>query len=379
MKILLISEFFPVGKDLKFSGGVEARTYYLAKYLSLDHNVTVLTSKLKGAPTKEKTSGFTVLRVGPRRNYSATVGSIASRILFIREAIITAKNLDCDIVDGSNFITHFIAKRIASYKKIPYVAWYPDVWIGSWIKNTGIVGILGELLERFNLAYGASAYIAISKSTAKKLSGKVNTKIELVPCGIDEAEFKGKHQKSNIPTIICISRLAKYKNIKDLVLAFAFILRKVKNARLVIVGTGPESKNLKNLAKNLKLDGKVKFLANLPRKELIDLYLSSSIFCLPSSVEGFGISVVEAAAAGTPYIVSDIGVFKEVTKNGQGGFIFKLGDIASLAEKLEKLLMDKALYKIKQADGKRLAKNYLWPAIAKETEKIYLGLLKDKS
>lgn len=376
MKILLISEFFPVGKDLKFSGGVEARTYYLAKYLAQNHSVTVLTSRLNGVPTKEKLSGFTVFRVGPKRSYSATVGSIASRILFIKEAIVIGTNLDCDIVDGTNFITHFIARQVASHKKIPVVAWYPDVWLGSWIKNAGIVGILGEILERINLAYGFSAYIAISKSTAKKLRGKVKTMIAIIPCGIDETEFKGNHQKSNVPTIICVSRLAKYKNLKDLIFAFAKISKKVEKIKLVIIGSGPEQKNLRSLTKNLRLEGSVQFLSNLPRKELINYYLRSSIFCLPSSVEGFGISVIEAAAAGTPYVISDIQVFKEVTKNGQGGLIFKLGDIASLADKLEKLITDKSLYKIKQIECNRLAKNYSWVNIARETEKTYQSLLK---
>lgn len=380
MKILLISEFFPTGKDLKFSGGVEARTLYLAKYLAKNgHIITVLTSKLENAPREEKLLGFTVLRVGKNRNYKATAGDLTKRANFTKEAIKMGKNIDCDIIDGSNFLTHFIAKRIAVSKKVPVVAWYPDVWIGSWIKNAGIVGLLGEFLERLNLTIGFSAYIAISKITADKLAKKVSTKITIIPCGIDEEEFKGKHQKSNIPTIICVSRLAKYKNIKDLILAFAKVERTINKIKLIVIGSGPEEKNLKSLAKNLKLESKVRFSSNLPRQDLINLYLESSIFCLPSSVEGFGISTVEAAAAGTPYVVSDIEVFKEVTKNGQGGLIFKLGNIKDLTEKLEKLLVDKALYKIKQAEGKRLAKNYSWATIAKETEKIYLGELKNKS
>ncbi|MDO8487468.1 MAG: glycosyltransferase family 4 protein [Candidatus Curtissbacteria bacterium] len=378
MKILLISEFFPTGKDFKFSGGVEARTLYLAKYLAKKgHNITVLTSQLENAPGKEKLLGFTVLRVGKNRDYKATAGDLIKRANFAKEAIKMGKSIDCDIIDGSNFLTHFIARQIASRKKIPVVAWYPDVWIGSWIKNAGIVGILGEFLERFNLITGFSAYIAISKSTAAKLAKKVRTKITIIPCGIDEDEFGGKHQKSNISTIICVSRLAKYKNIKDLILAFALVSKEIGKIKLIIVGSGPQEKNLKSLTKNLKLESQVQFLSNLPRKELINLYFSSSIFCLPSSVEGFGISTVESAAAGTPYVISDIGVFKEVTKNGQGGLLFKLGDIKDLAANLERLLIDRNLYKKKQTEGQKLAAGYRWPDIALKTEKLYLELIRN--
>lgn len=376
MKILLLCEFFPVGEGLKFSGGVEARTYFLAKYLATKHEVTVLTSRVAG-PRKEKINGFTVLRVGNKRRYLAAAGGLLERINFIRQAITVAKTIDADIVDGSNFLTHFIAKRISLHTKIPSVAWYPDVWLGQWTKNTGIIGILGEALERFNLANGFDAYIAISKSTAKKLSAKIKKNISIIPCGVDKNEFKDNPKKSDVPTIICVSRLAKYKNIKDLVMAFALVSQKIKKAKLIIVGSGPESKNLKDLVKNLKLQRKTQFLSSLPRRQLLNLYLSSSVFCLPSQVEGFGIVVVEAAAAKTPYVISDIDVFKEVTQNGKGGLLFKLGDAKDLADKLEMLLTDKNLYHAKQKEGGQLVKNYLWEDIAKKTQKVYQGLLKN--
>ncbi len=375
MKVLLVSEFFPIGKNLKFSGGVEARTYYLARYLAKNQNdVTVLTSQINTAPREEKLEGFRILRVGPKRSYSATAGGVLERIFFIKDAIKIGKNLDCEIVDGSNFITHLIAKRIATSKKIPAVAWYPDVWTGSWITNAGIVGILGEILERFNLASGFDKYIAISKSTAKKLPKKVDGKIEIIPCGIDKKEFKNGRKKSDA-TIICVSRLAKYKNVKDLLFAFALVSMKIK-AKLIIIGTGPEDKALKSLAENLKIRSKVQFFSNLPRRQLINLYQSSTIFCLPSRVEGFGISIIEASASGTPYVVSDIEVFREITKNGQGGLLFKLGDIKDLASKLETLLNDNKIYKKKQQEGLNLTRNYSWDDVALQTESIYKTLLK---
>src|SRR3989344_2183550 len=122
MKILLISEFFPTGKDLKFSGGVEARTFYLAKYLARKHQICVITSRGLTSPKVEKMFNFTVYRVGPRRSYMATVGGLSKRIYFIKDAISFGTTLDIEVVDGSNFITHFIAKIIAKRKKIPSVA-----------------------------------------------------------------------------------------------------------------------------------------------------------------------------------------------------------------------------------------------------------------
>lgn len=375
MKILLVTEFFPTGKDLRFTGGVEARTFFLAKYLALKHQVFVLASRDKASPSQEKLNNITIYRVGPRQNYSATAGNVINRIKYVRRAINFGQSLDIDIVDGSNFIAHLIAKEIANNQKTPLVFWYPDLWIGSWIKNIGIFGIFGEMLERLNLARGASAYIAISNSTAQKLKKYIKDKIHIIACGVDFKEFKSSSKKFLKPTIICISRLVPYKRIEDLIWAFALLLKKGLDLNLIIVGRGPREKKLKNICQMLKISTKVSFFQNLPRKELIEKIKSSHLSCLPSQVEGFGISTVESAAAGVPYVISDIPVFKEITKNGKGGLIFKLGDVKDLAGKIEKLLTDRSLYQKKAKEAQNLAKNYQWQEIAKKTEEVYRQLI----
>jgi len=121
---------------------------------------------------------------------------------------------------------------------------------------------------------------------------------------------------------------------------------------------------------------KVNFLKNLKRGELIKQIKAAQVFCLPSSVEGFGIATIEAAAAGLPYIVSDIEIFKEVTKNGQGGLLFKLDDIEDLSKKLEKFISDKNFYKQKSDEARKLSLFYDWSKIADQTEAVYKNLVK---
>jgi len=374
MRILLITEFFPTGKDLRFSGGVEARTFFVAKHLCQKHKITVLASRTIGTPTKERIFGFDVYRVGPPRDYTASVGHLISRLIFVKNAIKFANGLDLDIVDGGNYIAHFIAKRIAKAKKIPAVAWYPDVWLGEWFRNAGIYGIFGEILERYNLRSNFNSYIAISQQTAKKLNRFVKKKTKIIYCGVDKNEFVGNLKKFKDPTIICVSRLAKYKNIKTLILAFAHLQLTVKNANLIIVGSGPEENNLKDLVKSLKISKSVKFLSNLPRKELINLYKSSHIFSLPSIVEGFGIATIEAAAAGLPYVNSNIPIQKEITKNGQGGFLVEPSSALSYSQKLHLLIKNKSLYNQKSKQAQKLASLYSWSNVAKDTESVYESL-----
>jgi glycosyltransferase involved in cell wall biosynthesis len=375
MKILLVSEFFPAGKDLKFSGGVEARTFFVAKHLAQRHKVTVITSRLKGSKKSEKMFGFQIIRVGNQRDYVASTGNLIARVKFIKDAVSVGKSKPADVVEGTNYISHFIARRIGTYQKIPVVFWYPDVWIGSWFKNTGVIGIFGEILERINLALGASAYIVISKQTENKLKKFVKSKLSVIYCGVDTDEFKVRHKKYSTPTIICVSRLAKYKNIKTLILAFAYLTTKLKKVNLIIVGTGPQSESFRKLTKALNIGSKVKFYSNLPRLELVKMYKSSHLFSLPSRVEGFGIATIEAAAAGLPYVNSDIDIQKEITQNSQGGFLVNPNEPIMFAEKFSDLLTNKNLYQEKIKEAKNLAKNYNWGKIARQTEIVYESVL----
>ena len=376
MKILFVTEFFPTGKDLRFSGGVEARTFFIARNLSEKHKITVIASRGIKDPKIEKMFGFTVYKVGPKRDYAASVGHLVSRVLFIKEAIKVGKTLDVDIIDGGNYISHLIAKQIANHKKIPVAAWYPDVWLNDWIKNAGVYGIFGEILERYNMRSNFDAYIAISNQTSQKLKRYTRKKVQIIYCGVDQKEFAISPQKFRFPTIICVSRLTKYKNIKTLILAFSHLSIKVKTARLIIIGTGPEEKKLKNLAKELKIFTKVTFLKNLPRKELIKLYKKSHVFSLPSIVEGFGIATIEAAAAGLPYVNSSTYIHKEVTKNGFGGFLVNPSNYLDFSDRLYQLLTNKKLYEQKSEDAAKLSENYNWSEISQQTEKIYYSFLR---
>lgn len=373
MKILMVSEFFPLTQGLDFSGGVEARNYYVARELAKNHQVTVITSKLKGYPEKTILNGINVVGVGPERVYSATVGSLSTRLKFIQSAISVSKTADADIVEGSNFITHFIAKRISKIKKIPVVAWYPDVWIGQWLKISGVYGSFGEMLERYNLSSGFDAFIAISEQTAKKLRKFIKQKIDVIYCGVDPLEFKRGYKKRNKKTVICIGRLTEYKNQKVLIDAFSKLPEEI-NAELILVGNGPKKKELEKQVRKLKVNS-VSFYQDLPRRELVKLLKSSHVFVLPSLVEGFGIATIEGCAAGLPYVISNIEIHKEVTKNGQGGFLVDPDNSELFTKCLADLLTDKQLYSQKSQAALKLSQDYNWTKIAQQTEEVYKGLI----
>lgn len=379
MKILLVTEFFPADLRLAFSGGVETRVYYLAKNLSIKNQVLVMCRRTSQLSQTKQDDNLMLLPCGRKTKFiEANFWSIFERFYFILCAVIIGLKLDFDIVEGSNYVTYLPAYLLGWLKRKPRIAWYADVLKGRWIGYFGLTGIFGEIIERLSLKLHWSKIIALSKVTKIKLikSGIDAKKIAVVYGGVDTklniaAKSRSSFRQKKKKNIICISRLVKYKRVDDLINAFGLLINKFPYLTLIIVGQGPEEKNLKNLVKSKKLQARVIFLNNIPRNMLIKLLKQAYLFCLPSVVEGFGLVTIEAAAHGTPYIISDIGINKEITHNGKGGLFFKRQDIIDLCIKIEILLKDKNLYLKKQTEGLLLARNYNWRKVTQQTRKIY--------
>lgn len=351
MNILIITEYFPVSDKVEISGGVETRAFEVAKGLSKDHQVTILTCRPKGAPTESEFGGFRVLRAGPELQY-ANKGSFKERVAFIKDAIKIGRSLKPDLVDGYNFTTYYPAYAIAKYHKVPSIATYHDVWIGEWIKNTGFAtGIVGEVVERFLLGGKGkrfSKFITNSAFTKGKLMRRKIPASKIIPIfsALDLDHFNRiKVPKSKDPTIVAIGRLVDYKRMDDLIRAIAHVSAEIPKVQCKILGCGPEEPKLRKLIEELGMDGHVQIISEiLKRDETIKLLKSSHVFCLPSVVEGMGLVTIEGIAAGLPYVNSAIPPTIEITQGGKGGLLYEPGNWRELAEKLIILLTDKKEY-----------------------------------
>mgnify|MGYP003969917759 CR=1 FL=1 len=136
-------------------------------------------------------------------------------------------------------------------------------------------------------------------------------KVVVIPNGIqltDFTNFENRRKKTSENNILYVGRLEKYKNV-DKIIATLPLLSDDVNLR--IVGVGSEKANLYELARELKILGRVTFLNNVSRLELLEEYFFSDLFILLSSFEAYGITVAEALASQTPSIVLDSGALSE--------------------------------------------------------------------
>lgn len=378
MKILIISEFFPKSEKGEARGGVEIRAWEISKRLAKNNNVTILTSKEYGIPKEVSFLNMKVIRCGMNRKYTQNK-DLFKRFVFMCSVFIKVIKLKPEIVDAQaivGYLPGYFGAKIINAKKIITVH---DVWIGKWKKLFGIYGYIGELYEKIYLSLNWNKIFTISHFTKNNLInyGISKDKICIVGNGIDLNKIENiQVQKYDSPTITTVSRLVKYKNINHLIEAIAKVKKVIHDIQCHIVGSGPEEKNLRELVNKLKLENNIIFDGFVKEHdEVLRLIKKSHIFCLASSVEGFGIVNIEAMACGVPVTASEIPPIKEVTNNGQGGLLFEVGDIDKIADDIIILIKDNEVKEKFVYAGHEIAKKYDWNRIASDTSNYYNNLL----
>lgn len=374
MKICFISEYFPTGSSCDIRGGAEVVAFYEAKYLAINHDIHVITSFEPGTKREDIFNNIKVFRCGRSRNY-VQLNAFADRISFIRGTYLFCKRQQYDLVIGFSILTYPLAWKISKKLNVPCVIRYHDVLVGRWIRNFGLAGILGELLERYTLSRNFAAFIAVSNYTADNLKKHIRDKekVYVVHNGMEVSKID--IAKAQRPTISCVARLVRYKHVDDLINALALLVKDIPDVHCNIVGTGPEEKNLRQLASQLGISRNISFLGFVKdHDDVLTVVKSSHVFCLPSSLEGFGIVIIESMACGVPFVATDIAPILEVSER-KGGLIYKCLDVEDLAEKLKNILGDITLQDRLIEEGLKRAQEFRWSNITAKAEAIYEKVL----
>jgi glycosyltransferase involved in cell wall biosynthesis len=182
-------------------------------------------------------------------------------------------------------------------------------------------------------------------------------------------------------SVLFVGRLVRRKGVDDLLHAFAEVRSFVAEAKLVIVGDGPERENLERVVVELGLSGAVRFTGTLRGERLHEEYEKCDVFVLPSKAvkedeasEGLGLTLVEAAMHGKPLVGTTHGGIPEVIQDGINGLLVPPGDSHLLAEAITKLVKDKELArKMGENSFKSAQSLYTWNAATDRLLRSYGG------
>ncbi|HJY86608.1 MAG TPA: glycosyltransferase family 4 protein [Candidatus Acidoferrales bacterium] len=203
----------------------------------------------------------------------------------------------------------------------------------------------------------ADLVLAPSADTARHLvdqQGVPSDRICEVAWGLDPGfDTKLDDQRNHLPAgfpegrvILTVGRWAaseRYKGVDHLISAVAHLLPAVPDLSLVAVGNGDDRGRLEQLARELAVADRVRFLAGMAQEELMACYAACDVFALPSRGEGFGVVFLEAMAHGKPVVGGNHGGIPEIVEDGVTGFLVSHGDVEQLSRVLEKLITDDRL------------------------------------
>lgn len=290
--------------------------------------------------------------------------------------------------------TEYSARKLSNViiKKlnIPYVitchAMYED-YIRYWCPSKTIgKKVIKKLSNKY---YNPSKALVVPsyKLKKKEIEYGVKCPIEVIPTGIDLEKFnnrisqnerKGLLKKYDIDiekkVLVTVSRVAVEKNIEEIINYFSKLLEKDNNCRLLIVGDGPDKKNLEKLVDKLNLREYVKFTGMIKPVEVHKYYQLGDIFVCASTSESQGLTYVEAIASSLPLVCREDDCLIDIIEEGKNGFTYHNNN-----DFIEKIL--KINNNNKDDMGNRsfeLSKKYSKEEFGKKMEELYKKVLGEK-
>lgn len=240
----------------------------------------------------------------------------------------------------SNFAAVNVFLGIGFLLRVPQrIAWYHTLY--DQLEKNNFLKIRKRMV--YKLATKIIANSVSSKNDLIKNFGVPTSKIHVIYNALEQPDFRNTGKPGKI---VYAGRLDAVKGVSTLIRAMSIVVQEFSDLKLHIIGddkTGGEAENLKILVRELQLENHVIFRGNMSRNRVLEEFSTAWFSVVPSQVEAFGYVVIESFSVGTPVLGSDTTGIAEIIENKKDGFLFKVGDVRDLVEKMSLLLRDSDL------------------------------------
>lgn len=360
MKILLVN-----WQDLEnpSAGGAEIHLFELfGRLAARGHQVRLVCSGWQGGPSDAVIRGITVERHGGRYSF-ALAGRGA-----VRRAI--ARETPDIVVEDINKLPLYLSTvtTVPLAVIIPHLFGRTAYQEASWPLATAVVAAESWIPR----AYRNAGFHAISESTRDDLvaRGIRPDRIVVIHPGIDASQYTPGNplDRAQPPTFLYVGRLRRYKGVEVALRALAIARQSRPELSLDIAGTGDDAARLRAVAAELNLASSVRFHGFVTEEAKRRLLRTTWANLFPSPKEGWGITVMEAAACGTPSLASDSPGLRDSVVDGVTGYLVPHGDAEALAQRMLELVGDSALVTRLGAQARAHAERWSWDDAALATE-----------
>ncbi len=340
--------------DIEAGGSELHAARVLSLWSEAGLEVTMRTSYAQGHPYTGTRDGYRVVRkhgrfmVFPTTVLSELLGSQGPR-----DAVV-------EIWNGVPFLTPLWAGR-------PRAAWIHHVHRDMWemVLEPGLARA-GKFFEH-RLApplYRSTPVVTLSESSRNEIVeylGLPDRNVSVVPPGID-GRFSPAGERSPTPLVVAVGRLMPSKRFEDLVDAMVEVRHSLPDVRLVIVGDGYERPSLEERISGHGAGSWIRLAGRVSDEELLDLYRRAWLVASASVAEGWGMTLTEAAACGTPAVATDIAGHRDSVAPDRSGLLTR--GPREFVEAIRAVLTDADLRERLSAGALAHAAKLTWTATA---------------
>jgi glycosyltransferase involved in cell wall biosynthesis len=349
------------------SGGAEIVTLEHAKaWVKNGNTVTWFTSKFPQAKTQESLNGVRIVRGG---NFISVYLLAPIFYLFTKNKF----DLVIDEIHGLPFFTPLYVRK----PKIAFIHEVAgEIWDFMWPFPINAIGkFLEPLYFKFykNVKFWTDADSTVNDLV--KYGIPINN-CTVINCPIDRKPLKSIPSKETAPTFIFVSRVVQMKGVEDVIKAFLYIQKELKDAQFWIVGDGDKNyiEKLKKIIKFHSINSKVKFWGRVDENKKFELLRKAHLLLHASVKEGWGLVVIEAASQATPAIVYNVAGLRDSVKNGKTGIVLEKNTASEMAAQTIKLIKNKSEYARLQKNALAWSKSLTWENATKESFKLISNL-----
>ncbi|MEA3054656.1 MAG: hypothetical protein QOD30_88 [Actinomycetota bacterium] len=340
------------------AGGSEVHASNVAKrWAAAGLDVQLRTSYSQGRPSVVTRDGFRVIRRAGRY------------LVFPRAAITEAINRNgrwdalVEIWNGMPFFSPLWCAGRPSTVWLHHM--HADMWRHTFA-DTPMLGAAGEMLETrlAPLLYRRARIVTLSTSSKEELVGEMGfraDRVDVVPPGID-ARFSPAGERSPTPLVVAVGRLVPVKRYDVLLRVLAELKPRHPELRAVIASEGYEREALEAQRHELGADDWIDLPGWMSDEEIVALYRRAWVLASASSREGWDMTVTEAAACGTPAVVTDIAGHRDAVDVDRSGFLAR--DERDLVARLDEVLGDDGLRARLGKGALEHAARFTWDATA---------------
>lgn len=311
------------------AGGSEVHAdEFMRRWAAAGLDVLHRTSAGVGIPAEAQRNGYRVVRRGSRHTvFPRTVVAELTRRMGPYDALV-------EIWNGVPWMSPVWCRR-------PRITFLHHVHGPMWDQILpGPLAGFGRALE-MRLAppfYRRTAVLTPSDATRDELLelGFRPERVTAVPNGVSEA-FSPGGVRSATPLVVGVGRFAPVKRFDELVRAAAVARERVPGLRLELVGSGPMLDEIRGIVREVGGESWVELVGSVPHEDLVDRYRRAWLVASASLAEGWGLTLTEAAACGTPAVATDINGHRSSVVDGVTGV---LAPLERLGDTLADVLLD---------------------------------------